>query len=118
MAFSYVNRFCMGLLYGRAGRLNTKNAGPGRRPWYTNAKDRWDELQLKLALSPVYVFDAGFGAAVLGITATGSIVQDGVFKGVYAADYMLSSVSVALRQVAFAEGSWTGEGDTACRGLG
>jgi hypothetical protein len=32
VAFSYVNRFCMGLLYGRAGRLNTKNAGfrPGQ----------------------------------------------------------------------------------------
>jgi hypothetical protein len=31
-AFSYVNRFCMGLLYGRAGRLNTKNGGfrPGQ----------------------------------------------------------------------------------------
>jgi hypothetical protein len=32
LAFSYVNRFSMVLLYGRAGRLNTKNAGfrPGQ----------------------------------------------------------------------------------------
>ena len=32
LAFSYVNQFCMGLLYGRAERLNTKNAGfrPGQ----------------------------------------------------------------------------------------
>jgi hypothetical protein len=27
LAFSYVNRFCMGLLYGRAGRLTAKNGG-------------------------------------------------------------------------------------------
>jgi hypothetical protein len=32
LAFSYENPFCVGLLYGRAGRLNTKNAGfrPGQ----------------------------------------------------------------------------------------
>jgi hypothetical protein len=27
LAFSYVNRFCMGLVYGRAGRLTAKNGG-------------------------------------------------------------------------------------------
>ena len=27
LAFPCVNRFCMGLLYGRAGRLNAKNGG-------------------------------------------------------------------------------------------
>ena len=36
LAFSYVNRLCMGLLYGRAGRLNTKNADLRPGQWHTD----------------------------------------------------------------------------------
>ena len=42
----------------------------------------------------------------LGITATGAIVQDGMFMGMYALDYDLNSISFLLSKISNQEYSW------------
>jgi hypothetical protein len=41
LAFSCENPFCIGLLYGRAGRLTAKNGGFPAGQWWWSARARW-----------------------------------------------------------------------------
>jgi hypothetical protein len=76
---------------------------PRERPWFTTGKARWADSQQKLSFSTVYEFST---SGELGITATGTLIQNDVFLGLYALDYDLVKISELLTQVATAEGSW------------
>jgi hypothetical protein len=78
--------------------------GPDSRPWYENAKARWTSGQQALTFSSVYPFAT---SGTLGISPTGAIVQNGVFKGVWAMDYELQAISDMLKQVASSPDSWS-----------
>ena len=56
---------------------------PRVRPWYTSASSAWATTTLQLGYSPVYAFAS---SGELGITATGVIMSDGTFLGVYGLD--------------------------------
>jgi hypothetical protein len=66
---------------------------PRERVWYTLAKEQWETFDVALAYTGLYEFAT---SGSVGITATGALIVDGIFRGVYGIDYDISVISTML----------------------
>lgn len=76
---------------------------PRARPWYTFASSNVAATGQKTTFSPIYPFAT---SGELGITATGAIMINETFQGVYGIDYELDDISSLLAETLGDVGAW------------